>query len=109
MAATALLALMPELGHRTGKAIAALAGLAPMNRDSGQYRGQRTISGGRAEVRRALYMAAVTAIRSDTALAAGFRNLIARGKPPKLALIAVARKIAVIANAIIKTNQPFKP
>jgi len=109
VAATALLALMPELGHRTGKAIAALAGLAPMNRDSGQYRGQRTIAGGRAEVRRALYMAAVTAIRSDTALAAGFRNLTARGKPPKLALIAVARKIAVIANAIIKTNQPFKP
>lgn len=107
VAATALLALMPELGRRTGKAAAALAGLAPMNRDSGQFRGQRTIAGGRAEVRKALYMAAVSAIRSDTPLAACFRNLTERGKPAKLALIAVARKLIVTANAILKTGQAF--
>lgn len=107
--ATALLALMPELGQRSGKTIAALAGLAPMNRDSGQYRGQRRISGGRAEVRKALYMAAVTASRSASRLAAGYAALTERGKPPKLALIATARKIIITANAILRTSQPFTP
>lgn len=109
VAATALLALMPELGQRSAKTIAALAGLAPINRDSGQFRGQRTIGGGRAEVRMALYMAAVTAMRSNTRLAASYSALTGRGKPAKLALIAVARKIIVTANAILKTGTPFTP
>lgn len=108
VAASALIALMPELGRRDGKAIAALAGLAPINRDSGRLRGRRRIGGGRAEIRKALYMAAVSACRSHTRLADCFNTLTARGKPAKLALIAIARKIIVIANAIIKTNQPFR-
>lgn len=100
---------MPELGRRNGKAIAALAGLAPMNRDSGRLRGQRTIAGGRPEVRRALYMAAVSTIRSRSRFADLFAGLTARGKPAKLALIAIARKLIVTANAIIANRQPFTP
>ena len=98
---------MPELGNRTGKTIAALAGLAPINRDSGQYRGRRSIAGGRAEIRRALYMAAVTASRSNSRFATTFKALVGNGKAPKLALIAIARKLLVTANAILKSNQPF--
>lgn len=105
--ATALIALMPELGQRSGKTIAALGGLAPINRDSGQFRGQRSIAGGRAEVRKALYMAAVTASRSNSRFAATFKALTGKGKAAKLALIAVARKLLVTANAILKTGQPF--
>lgn len=105
--ATALLALMPELGQRSSKTIAALGGLAPINRDSGKYRGHRSIAGGRAEVRKALYMAALTASRSNSSFKATFNAFIGNGKAPKLALIAIARKLLVIANAILKSNQPF--
>jgi transposase len=108
VSATALIALMPELGNRSGKTIAALGGLAPINRDSGQSRGQRSIAGGRAEVRKALYMAAVTASRSGSRFATSFKALTGKGKAAKLALIAVARKILVTANAILKTGQPFR-
>ncbi len=107
VATTALLALVPELGQRSGKTIAALAGLAPINRDSGQFRGQRTIAGGRAEVRNILYMAALAACRSTSRFATCYAALTDRGKPAKLALIAVARKLIVTANAILKTGQPF--
>ncbi len=106
--AAALIALMPELGQRSGKTIAALGGLAPINRDSGQFRGQRSVAGGRAEVRKLLYMAAVTASRSNSRFAATYKALTANGKAAKLALIAVARKLLVTANAILKTAQPFK-
>lgn len=105
--ATTLLALVPELGRRSPKTIAALAGLAPLNRDSGLRRGQRAIRGGRRRVREALYMAAVTACRSNTRFAATYRALIALGKAPKLALIAVARKLLVTANAIVRDQTPF--
>ena len=107
VSATTLLALMPELGRRSAKTIAALGGLAPINRDSGQYRGQRSIAGGRAEVRRALYMAALTASRSPSRFKSTFNALTAQGKAPKLALTAIARKLLVTANAILKSNQPF--
>jgi transposase len=107
--AAALIALMPELGQRSGKTIAALGGLAPINRDSGQFRGQRSIAGGRAEVRRLLYMAAVTASRSNSRFAETYKRLTANGKAAKLALIAVARKLLVAANAILKTGQLFNP
>jgi len=107
VAATALLALLPELGQRSGKTIAALAGLAPINRDSGAWRGKRSIAGGRAEVRSALYMAAVTASRANPRLAVTYQAMIERNKAPKLALIAIARKLLVIANAILKTQMPF--
>lgn len=105
--AVALIALMPELGQRSGKTIAALGGLAPINRDSGQYRGQRSIAGGRAEVRKALYMAAVTASRTASRFSNSYADLTERGKAPKSALIAVARKLLVTANAILKSGQPF--
>jgi transposase len=108
VATTALLALLPELGQRPGKTIAALCGLAPINRDSGAWRGKRCIGGGRHEVRKALYMAAVTASRSNPRLAATYKALIERNKPPKLALVAIARKLSLIANAILRSQTPFK-
>jgi len=102
-----LLALMPELGQRNPKAIAALAGLAPLNHDSGLRRGQRSIRGGRKRVRDALYMAAVAATRSNSRFKAGYQKLRADGKPAKLALIALARKLLTVANAIVRDQQPF--
>lgn len=105
--ATTLLALVPELGRRSPKTIAALAGLAPLNRDSGLHRGKRTIRGGRRRVREALYMAAVAACRSDTRFATTYRTLVGLGKAPKLALIAVARKLLVTANAMVRDQQSF--
>lgn len=107
VAAVTLLALMPELGRRSPKAIAALAGLAPFNNDSGKRRGQRMIKGGRARVRKALYMAALAAANSKTRLGDFARKLRAAGKPPKLVLIALARKILEILNAICRENASF--
>jgi len=106
--ATTLLAFLPEAGHRSPKTIAALAGLAPFNNDSGLFRGKRSIRGGRPRVRVALYMAALTACRSTGLLGQFFRTLTAAGKPKKLALIAIARKILVIANAVLRDQTPFK-
>ena len=108
VAAMTLLALMPELGKTTRRGVAALAGLAPINRDSGAMRGQRRIYGGRGRVRRALYMVALSAARSHPRFRTFYQNLIAAGKPVKVALTAVARKILVIANAVIRTKQPFQ-
>jgi transposase len=105
--ATILLALAPELGRRSPKTIAALAGLAPLNRDSGTARGRRAIAGGRRRLRTGLYMAAVTLVRSKGRFGAFYRNLRQAGKPPKLALIAVARKLLVTLNAILRDQNPF--
>jgi transposase len=105
--AQTLLALLPELGQRSPKTIAALAGLAPFNQDSGTRRGQRHVRGGRKRVRDALYMAAVTAARTATPLGAFGRALRAKGKPAKLVLIALARKILVILNAILRDKTLF--
>lgn len=103
-----LLALMPELGQRSPKTIAALAGLAPVNQDSGLKRGQRSIRGGRKRVRDALYMGALGAIRSkNSRFRDDYQRLRAAGKPAKLALVAIARKLLVTANAIIRDQQPF--
>lgn len=109
VSATTLLALMPELGSRSPKTIAALAGLAPFNIDSGKFRGQRTIRGGRRRVRSALYMAATSVSRSKSRFADTYRSLRVAGKPAKVALIAVARKLLVTLNAIIRDQQPFCP
>ena len=106
--ATVLAALMPELGARSPKQIAALAGLAPLNADSGHKRGQRTIKGGRRRVREALYMAAVSAVRSDTPFKAFYLRLREAGKPAKLALIAVARKLLTTLNAMVRDNAAFQ-
>lgn len=96
--ATAL-ALLPELGHLDRRQIAKLAGVAPMNRDSGQGQGKRRIRGGRAPVRVALYMATLSAVRWDPAMKAHYQQLRARGKLGKVALVACMRKLLGIVNA----------
>jgi transposase len=105
--ALTLIALMPELGQRSGKTIAALAGLAPFNNDSGAFRGQRHIRGGRRRVRQALYMAALAAMRKVPRLAAHYHNVRTRSGHAKVAIIAVARKLLIILNAMTRTRQPF--
>jgi transposase len=100
--ARTLLADLPELGRLDRRAIAALVGVAPFNCDSGQQRGQRHIWGGRAPVRAALYMAALVATRHNAPLGAFYRRLRAAGKPAKVALVAVMRKLLTIVNAMIK-------
>jgi transposase len=109
VAATTLLALLPELGSRSPKAIAALAGLAPFNRDSGIERGKRTIGGGRKRVRDALYMAALAAIRSSEHFRNIYNRLVAAGKAKKLAIIAAARKLLIALNAMIRDGKAFNP
>lgn len=108
VATATLLALMPELGTLSSKAVAALAGLAPFNVDSGQFRGLRRIQGGRKRVRDALYMAAVSAVRSNPHLKSIYLRLRSAGKPAKVALIAVARKLIVTANAILRDKTQFR-
>lgn len=108
IAAAILLSLMPELGQLSGKAAAALAGLAPFSHDSGKKRGLRCIDGGRKRVRDALYMAAVAAARSTSRFAEAASAMRARNKPFKLVMIALARKILVTANAIIRQQTPFE-
>jgi transposase len=105
----ALLGLLPELGRLTGKQVSALAGLAPRARDSGTVRGARTIFGGRAEVRTALYMASVSAMRFNPELRAFYLRLRQAGKAAKLALTAVSRKLLTIANAMIRDMKHWKP
>jgi transposase len=99
-----LLCDVPELGTLNRKKIATLVGVAPLNCDSGRYRGKRRIKGGRANVRRKLYMAAVASIRYNPAIKDFYNRLIDAGKPPKLALTACMRKILTILNAMIKNR-----
>ena len=102
-----LLAELPELGHLNRRQIAALVGVAPLNRDIGQFRGQRTVWGGRAHVRTALYMATLTATRYNPVIRRFYRRLCAVGKPKKVALIAAMRKLLTILNAMIKARKPW--
>ncbi|MGD1931655.1 MAG: IS110 family transposase [Leptolyngbyaceae cyanobacterium] len=104
-----LLAELPELGQLNPKQIAALVGLAPPNRDSGQVRGRRMIGGGRARVRTALYMPTLVATRHNPVLKAFYERLLAQGKQKKVALTACMRKLLVILNAIVKSGQPWQP
>ena len=108
-ASRTLLACLPELGQLDGKEIAAPVGLAPMARDSGTYKGRRTIIGGRADVRSALYMATLSAVRFNPTLKAFDDRLRGVGKPAKLALTAAARKLLTILNAMLKSNQAWAP
>ena len=96
---TALLALLPELGHLDRRQIAKLVGVAPLNRDSGKHQGKRTIFGGRAQMRVALYMATLSAVRWEPELKAHYQQLRARGKVAKVALVACMRKMLGIVNA----------
>jgi transposase len=107
--ARTLLAELPELGTLSGKQVAALAGLAPFARDSGRRRGQRAVGGGRAGVRSALYMASLSAARYNPVLRAFYRRLRAAGKRAKVALVAVARKLLVILNAMLRDHRPWSP
>jgi transposase len=106
--ARTLLFELPELGRLSREQVAALAGLAPMNRDSGRWSGRRFVAGGRAAVRSVVYMASHAARRWNPALRAFADRLAAAGKPPKVVLIAVARKLLVIANAILRDNKPWE-
>jgi Transposase and inactivated derivatives len=106
--ANTLLAQLPELGQLNRKQITALVGLAPMNRDSGTLRGQRHIFGGRADVRRVLYVAALVGTRFNPVLKAFYVRLLAAGKPKKVALVACMHKLLIILNAIARTNLPWR-
>jgi transposase len=105
--ARTLIAELPELGRLGRRQIAALVGLAPWTRQSGQWRGKAMIGGGRASVRVALYMAALVASRSNPTLSKIYERLVAAGKAKKVALIAIARKLLITCNAIIRDKQPW--
>jgi transposase len=103
-----LIAELPELGHIDRRRIAALVGVAPINRDSGQMRGRRTIAGGRAEVRSTLYMATLSAARWNPVIRRHYQALVERGLPKKVALVACMRRLLGILNAILRTQTPWK-
>ncbi len=105
--ARTLIVELPELGTVDRHQIAALAGVAPMNRDSGRYRGKRHIQGGRVEVRAPLFMACLVAIRHNPPLRRFYRRLRDAGKPARLALVAVMRKLLTMLNAIVRDNKPW--
>ena len=105
-----LLALMPELGKLDNREISALVGVAPFTRDSGKFKGQRTIFGGRQPVRDALYMAALGAIRTRHSIfRACYQRLIAKGKRPKVAIVAVMRKLLTTLNAMLRDTRAWSP
>ena len=107
--AAQLIADLPELGKLNRQQLAALVGVAPLNRDSGQMRGQRTIFGGRAPVRMALYMAAFNATKSNPLIRRFAQRLRAAGKPFKVMIVAAMRKLLTILNVMLKENQPWDP
>lgn len=104
-----LVTQLPELGHANRRQIAALVGLAPMNRDSGQFRGKRMTGGGRSRVRSALYMPTLAAIRCNPRIRRFYQRLVANGKPKMTALVAAMRKLLTILNTMIQKNQSWKP
>ncbi len=103
-----LLAELPELGRLSPKQLAALVGVAPLNWDSGQLRGRRRIWGGRSQVRRVLYLAAWIARTCNPTIRTFYLRLRAAGKPPKVALVACARKLLIILNAMVNQNRPWE-
>ena len=103
-----LLACLPELGTLDRRQIAALVGVAPFNRDSGTLRGKRTVWGGRARVRAALYMGALVASRFNPVIRAFYQRLLAAGKPKKLALTACMRKLLIILNSMLKHGATWR-
>jgi transposase len=103
-----LLAELPELGSLSPRELSALVGVAPLNRDSGTLRGRRTVWGGRARVREALYMGALIASRFNPAIKEFYERLVAAGKPKKVALVACMRKLLVILNAVLRDRTPWR-
>lgn len=104
-----LVADLPELGTLSAKQLAALVGVAPRNRDSGALRGQRTIGGGRAAVRCALYMATLVAVRFHPVLSQFYQRLLAQGKRKHVALTACLHKLLTILNASVRSQTPWLP
>lgn len=104
-----LLAWVPELGTLNRKQIAALVGVAPFNRDSGQWRGQRWIIGGRSQPRRVLYMATLAALTHNAVIRQYYNHLLERGKAKKVAIVACMRKLLIILNAMLKNHQTWCP
>lgn len=104
-----LLVALPELGRLDRRAIAALVGVAPFNRDSGKMRGRRAIYGGRSRIRTLLYMAATSAVRSNPVIRSFYDQLKSRGKPHKVAMVACMRKMLTILNAMVRDNTPWTP
>ncbi len=104
-----LIADLPELGGLDRRKIAALVGIAPLNRDSGQWRGRRMIAGGRPAVRAVLFMATLTAVRFNPLIAHFYQRLTAAGRPKKVALTAAMRKLLTILNAILRDQRPWQP
>jgi len=102
-----LIAEVPELGRLSRREISALIGVAPFNRDSGQMRGKRTIYGGRAQVRRGLYMCALSAIRFNAVIRAFYTRLVLAGKPKKVAIVACMRKLLTILNAMVRSGKSW--
>jgi transposase len=107
VASVALLAQLPELGTLNRRQIGALAGIVPFNNDSGKFKGQRHVWGGRAMVRAVLYMATLAAIRCNPSIKAFYQRLRAAGKKPKVAIVACMRKLLTILNAMLKTKTPW--
>lgn len=106
---TTLLIELPELGTLNRRKIAALVGVAPLNRDSGMFRGKRTVWGGRSKLRAALYMAALVGIKSNPVIAAFYERLLQVGEAKKVALVASMRKLLTILNAMIRSTTMWKP
>jgi transposase len=109
VASTTLLALLPELGRLNRKQVAALAGVAPFNHDSGKKQGQRHIWGGRAAVRTALYMCVVSGLRCNPVIKAFYARLTEKGKPAKVAIVACIRKLLIILNTLVRTKNTWNP
>ena len=102
IAAASLISNLPELGYMTNKQASALVGVAPINRESGRFKGMRKIQGGRHQVRTVLYMAMMSAVQSNPVFKAHYQKLVAAGKPKKVALIACVRKMIVILNSMLR-------
>jgi len=104
-----LLSNMPELGYLSNKQAAALVGVAPMNRESGGYKGQRRIRGGRAQVRTVMFMSMMSAMQCNPVFKATYQRLVAAGKPKKVAIIACMRKMVVMLNAMVRDGKLWSP
>jgi transposase len=107
--AALLVAHLPELGQLNRQQVAALAGLAPINRDSGAFKGKRMTGGGRAQVRTGLYMPVVSALRWNPTIRTFYQRLVAKGKNKMTALVAAMRKLLTILNLLIAKNEPWNP
>lgn len=109
VAAASLISNMPELGYMTNKQASALVGVAPINRESGRYKGKRKIQGGRHQVRTVLYMAMMSAIQSNPIFKETYQRLVALGKPKKVAIIACVRKMVIILNSMLRDGCMWRP